>query len=385
MDVVLKPGRERSLADRHPWVFSGAIATVTGTPRSGQTVEVVSADGDWLARGAWSAQSQIQVRVWTFDQDEPVDAAFFQRRLASAIELRRQLGLVRPTGAFRLCNAENDGLPGVVIDRYADTFVGQFLSAGAEAFKQQIVKAAQAVLPAAGFFERSDVDVRQKEGLEPVSGLLSGVEPGKLIEIDDNGVRMLVDVRGGHKTGAYLDQAVNRRYVAEVARGEVLNVFCYTGGFGLHTAARVTQLDQSADALELTRRNGELNGREFEYIQGNAFEELRRLRDAGRQFDCVILDPPKFASSAAQVEKAAGAYKDINLLGFQLLRPGGWLFTFSCSGHITRELFQQIVSEAAADAGRDARIVRHLTQSPDHPAGLHYPEGLYLKGLQVRV
>jgi 23S rRNA (cytosine1962-C5)-methyltransferase len=244
------------------------------------------------------------------------------------------------------------------------------------------------VLPATGFFERSDVEVREKEGLKPHAELLTGQEPPAEIEIDDNGVRMLVDVRSGHKTGAYLDQAANRKLVGETARGEVLNAFCYTGGFGLHArnATRVTQLDQSADALSLAKRNAELNGRtNIDYVQGNAFEELRKMRDAGRKFDCVILDPPKFASSAAQVDKAAGAYKDINLLGIQLLRPGGWLFTFSCSGHITRELFQQIVADAAADAGRDAAIVRELSQSPDHPVGLCYPEGLYLKGLQVHL
>lgn len=385
MDVVLKPGRETSLLQRHPWVFSGAIQAVTGTPALGETVDLVTPRGEWLARGAYSPHSQIRVRVWTFE-DEPVDAAFFERRLRRALELRRELGFAQPGRAFRLVNAENDGLPGVVIDRYADHFVGQFLSAGAEASKREIVAAAQAVLPAAGFFERSDVEVREKEGLQPVSGVLAGVEPPEFIEIDNGGVRLLVDVRKGHKTGAYLDQSENRRLVGEVARGEVLNVFCYTGGFGLHASARVTQLDQSADALALAMRNAELNGRtNIEYLQGNAFEELRKLREVGRQFDCVVLDPPKFASSAQHVEKAAAAYKDINLLGSQLLKPGGWLFTFSCSGHISRELFQAVVADAATDAGRDATIVRHLTQSPDHPVGLCYPEGLYLKGFQVRV
>ncbi|MCG3183574.1 MAG: Ribosomal RNA large subunit methyltransferase I [Planctomycetes bacterium] len=390
MDVVLKRGRERSLLLRHPWVFAGSIAAVTGEPSPGEAVELVSFRGDWLARGAWSPHSQIRVRAWTFDPDEAIDEAFFERRLHAALELRRRLGLLKPDTAFRLCNAENDGLPGLVIDHYAGWHVGQFLGAGAEHWKEAIVNAAMKLLPAQGFHERSDVEVRRKEGLELTTGTLRGEAPHELVEFDDSGLRLLADLHGGHKTGAYLDQAVNRRLVRETVRpgDSVLNVFCYTGGFGLHAAragaGSVTQLDQSADALALALRNAELNGLSgIEYIQGNAFEELRKLRDAGRQFDCVILDPPKFAPSAASVDKALGAYKDVNLLGFQLLRPGGMLFTFSCSGHVTRESFTQVVAAAAADAGRDARILRQLSQSPDHTIGLQYPEGEYLKGLQL--
>ncbi|MCC7509580.1 MAG: class I SAM-dependent methyltransferase [Planctomycetes bacterium] len=394
MDVVLKRGREASLLGRHPWVFSGAIRTITAEPASGETVNVLSDRGEWLARGAFSPQSQIRVRAWTFDPDEQVDAAFFQRRLANALELRKRLAMVWPTRAFRLCNAESDGLPGVVIDRYGPWFAGQFLSAGAERWKAEIADAALKVLPGSGFYERSDVEVRTKEGLPQATGVLAGKEPPELFEIDDNGPRMLVDIRRGHKTGMYLDQASNRREVrrlVQMSRGDVLNAFCYTGGFGLHAAAgqanRIVQLDQSADALEVAQENATLNEyiNEFEYIQGNAFDELRRLREAGRNFDVVILDPPKFAAGAAQLERAAGAYKDINLLGAQLTKPGGWLLTFSCSGHMTPSLFSQVVADALVDAGRDGQVVQPLTQSPDHPVSIHYPEGHYLKGLLLRV
>lgn len=393
MDVVLKPGREHSLLGRHPWVFSGAIKTITGQPARGETVNVVSDGGDWLARGAYSPDSQIRVRVWTFE-DEPIDTAFFERRFARCLELRKRLALVWPTRAFRLCNAESDGVAGVVIDRYGSWFVGQFLSAGAEANKQAIVDAAQKVLPCSGFYERSDTDARAKEGLDPSTGVLAGKEPPEFVEIDDNGPRLLVDIKRGHKTGAYLDQAANRREVrrlAQMNRGEVLNAFCYTGGFGLHAAAgqaqRIVQLDQSAEALDIARENATLNEylNDFEYIQGNAFDELRKLRDAGQRFDLVVMDPPKFASGAKQLDNALRAYKDVNLLGAQLCKPGAWLMTYSCSGHMTAELFARTLSAALADAGRDGQVVQHLTQGPDHPVGAHYPEGLYLKGLLLRV
>lgn len=393
MDVVIKPGRERSLVARHPWVFEGSVHTATGEPALGATVNVVSANGDWLGRGAYSPDSEIRVRVWTFD-DEPIDAAFFERRLAQCLELRKRLALVWPTRAFRLCNAESDGLPGVIIDRYGPWFVGQFLSAGAEAHKQAIVQAALKVLPGSGFYERSDTDARAKEGLDPSTGVLAGKEPPEFVEIDDNGPRLLVDIKRGHKTGAYLDQAANRREVrrlAQMHRGEVLNAFCYTGGFGLHAAAgqaqRIVQLDQSAEALDIARENATLNEflNEFEYIQGNAFDELRKLREAGRRFDLVVMDPPKFAGGAKQLENALRAYKDVNLLGAQLCKPGGWLMTYSCSGHMTADLFARTVGDALADAGRDGQIVQHLTQGADHPVGAHYPQGLYLKGLLLRV
>lgn len=394
MDVVLQRGREGSLLRRHPWVFSGSIAVVTGRPAPGETVEILSHDGEWLARGAWSPESQIRARVWTFDPDEAVDEVLFRRRAESALGLRRALGLTEPSAAFRLCNAENDGLPGVIVDHYAGWSVGQFLSAGAERWKTQIVDACNSVLPARGFFERSDTDGRRKEGLPAKAGLLAGAEPPQLIEYQQLGIKQLVDVRRGHKTGAYLDQAESRAYLRTLIKpgaSEVLNAFCYSGGFGLHAAAagaaRVVQLDQSADALEGARSAAELNGlgAACEYLHGDAFRELRTLREKGRAFDVVVLDPPKFASTAAQVERALGAYRDINRLGIQLLRPGGCLLTFSCSGNVSAELLTGAVAEAAADAGRSARILNRLRQAPDHAVGLSYPEGEYLKGLVLLV
>lgn len=390
--LTLKPGREKSLLRRHPWIFSGAVAGVQGDPGPGGTVEVLAADGAWLARAAWSPQSQISARVWTFDRDEKVGPDFFHRRLERALALRQSLPGLGPsiTNTYRLVNAESDGLPGLVIDVYDRWLVVQCLSAGAERWKGEIVAAARALTPwAAGVYERSDVDVRAKEGLAPAAGALAGEAPPELVEVHEHGARFLVDVRAGHKTGFYLDQRDNRAVLADYAAGrEVLNCFAYTGGFGVIAlkggAAHVVNLDSSAAALELAGRNFALNGlpaSQFTHQTGDAFSVLRQYRDARRQFDLIILDPPKFADSKHQVERAARGYKDINLLAFKLLRPGGRLFTFSCSGAVEPALFQKIVADAAVDAGREARIVQRLSQAPDHPVALNFPEAEYLKGL----
>ncbi len=399
--VSLKPGREKSVLRRHPWIFSGAIENVEGDPRSGETVEVRAADGAPLASGAYSPRSQISVRVWTFDPTEPVTAAFFRARLTRAFAARQSLisNLQSPLSspvtshASRLVNAESDGLPGLVVDRYAEYLVCQFLTAGAEHWKREIVTLLADLLPCAGIYERSDVDVREKEGLSPISGVLAGSPPPDLVEIDEHACRFAVDVRHGHKTGFYLDQRENRALAAEYADGrETLNGFAYTGGFGVWAlkggAANVVNLEASAAALDLAGHNLALNGLDaskVENIAGDVFKVLRQYRDARRQFDLIILDPPKFAESRSQVERAARGYKDINLLAFKLLGPGGLLFTFSCSGLITPGLFQKIVAGAALDAGRDAQILQRLTQAPDHPVALNFPEGEYLKGLVCRV
>lgn len=388
--VRLKPGRDKATRRRHPWIFSGAIDSVSREPAPGEDVLVTDANGMPLGVGAWSPTSQIRVRLWRFDEG-PVDGAFLHDLLARALAVREGMAERFDTNALRLVNAEADGLPGVTVDRYDDVLVGQFASIGAERHKAEIVDALLDLTGAASFYERSDLDVRKREGLEPTRGLLAGPEPPERVAIHEGPVRFEVDVREGHKTGFYLDQRENRRLVAEAAKGRrVLNTFCYTGGFGVAAqvagAASVTHVDLSGPALEQARRNTALNGLpEAEFIQGNVFQELRGFRDRARDFDLVVLDPPKFADSKALAEKALRGYKDINILGFKLVSPGGLLATFSCSGAIDAPTFRMVVAEAACDAGRRVRILRELRQAPDHVEALNFPEGLYLKGLLCHV
>jgi 23S rRNA (cytosine1962-C5)-methyltransferase len=391
--VRLGPGRESSLQRRHPWIFSGAIQSVEGSPTSGETVDVVSSSGEWLARGAWSPQSQIRVRVWTFDPDENIDAGFFRARLQRALRLREAVLPSDEPTARRCVHAESDGLPGITVDRYRDHLVCQILSAGGERWKEVLVEELRSLLPVRGIYERSDTDARAKEGLPVACGPLWGEEPPELIEIREGGLNLLVDVRRGHKTGFYLDQRDNRALVGRWSGGrEVLNCFAYTGAFGLFAlqggATAVTHVESSGELLELARRNGELNRLDsgaVNYLEDDVFRALRRFRDARRSFDLIILDPPKFVASASQLERGSRGYKDINLLAIKLLRPGGLLFTFSCSAHVTPALFQKIVADAALDARRSVQILRPLFQASDHPVALAFPEGLYLKGFLCRV
>jgi 23S rRNA (cytosine1962-C5)-methyltransferase len=386
--VVLKTGREKSVLHHHPWLFSGALQDVKKGIESGTTVNIVTSAGEILAKGAYSPDSQIRVRIWTFDPAEEINAAFFKRRISNAVALRKTFVPEADT-ACRLINAESDGLPGVIVDRYADFLVCQFLSAGADHFKQEIVQQLQETISLAGIYERSDVEIREKEGLKPHAGLLSGDEPPELIEVIQGGIKFLVGVRKGHKTGMYLDQRDNRNVVRELAKDkEVLNCFAYTGGFALAAlqggAVKVTNIESSADAINLIIKQAELNelvDNKIENVQGDVFAILRQYRESGRKFDMVILDPPKFVSSADQLKRGARGYKDINLIAMQLLRENGLLVTFSCSGHLSPELFQKIVADAAVDAGRDARIITSLGQPADHPVALNFPEGRYLKGL----
>jgi len=390
--IRVKPGREKSLLRKHPWLFSGAIKEPDETLASGTTVRVEDSNGRFLALGAWSAQSQIRVRVWSFDPAETIDRGFFRRRIETAIALRGA-AVNLEDGACRLVNAEADGLPGVIVDRYGAWLVCQFLSAGADRWKQDIVNNLVEVLSPHGIYERSDVEVRNLEGLPPALGLLAGEEAPEFITIERDGLHLLVDVRRGHKTGLYLDQAVNYRVVAEhSADKEVLNGFAYTGGFTLAAlhggAARVTSVESSADALGLLQRHLALNGfhtDRCENINGDCFEVFRKFRDQGRQFDLVTLDPPKFVNTVQQIQRGSRGYKDVNLLAMKLLRRNGILVTFSCSGHVSPELFQKIVADAALDAGRSVHIIAWLSQSPDHPVALNFPEGRYLKGLLCRI
>lgn len=390
--IHLKPGREKSVLARHPWIFSGAVQRLEGEPEMGETVLVRSAKGQELGVAAYSPQSSIRARMWSPNPEDRIDADFFKGKIERAIQRRAAIILERETNALRLVHAESDGLPGLVVDRYDRTLVVQFLTAGAEYWRETLTEVLEEVTGLKTIFERSDVDVRQLEGLPPRSGIIRGETPD-LIEIRENGLRFLVDVVKGQKTGFYIDQRRNRQRVGELAsEREVLNCFCYTGGFSVYAlasgAASVTSIDSSGDALKIGQDNFALNGLpagKSEWIEGDVFKVLRTMRDQGRSFDMIILDPPKFAPTAAQAERAARGYKDINLLGLKLLRPGGILATFSCSGGISAELFQKIVAGAALDAGVDAQILQTLTQGPDHPVALSFPEGAYLKGLIIEI
>lgn len=387
--VFLKKDRESSLMRRHPWVFSGALERVEGSPGEGETVELVSHSGHWLARGAFSPHSQIRVRVWSWDENESIDSDFFRRRIADACRLRQVLSPGLDTDAYRLVYSESDGLPGLIVDHYAGFLVGQFLSAGAERWKKEITQTLAELIVPDGIYERSDTESRQKEGLRASRGLLFGEEPPVKLKVREGPFAFLVDVRRGHKTGFYTDQRENRRAVAKFSHARsVLNCFSYSGAFGIHAwaagATHVTQVDASREALELARENAGLSSipqEAFEYIEADVFRLLRTLGESGRTFDLVILDPPKFITSASQLARGARGYKDINMNAIKLLNPGGILATFSCSGYADPALFRKIVADAALDAGRQIKFVQQLHQGPDHPVAGEFPEALYLKGL----
>ncbi|MBI4788490.1 MAG: class I SAM-dependent methyltransferase [Chloroflexi bacterium] len=395
--ITLKRGKDKPVLAHHPWIFSGAIARADDAHDS-DTVDVFDAGGAWLARGYYNSRSQIAVRLWTWNRDEAVDRAFLRGRLARAFAERNAWIDRDATDAYRLVNAESDLMPGLVVDRYADFVVVQFLTLGIEKEKKEITELIAELVKPQGIYERSDVDVREKEGLGSSVGVLYGGEPPDRIEVCENGFRFLVDVKRGHKTGFYLDQSENRRRVADLTgfqkpvRSELLNVFSYTGAFSIYACAanpnvHAVNLDASADALNLARENMRLNGCEAngEFVEGDAFHALRRYRDEGRSFDAIILDPPKFVYSQSQLQAGLRGYKDINLLAFKLLKPGGTLVTFSCSGLVSADLFQKVIFGAAQDAGRDAQIIAKLSQAPDHPILLSFPESEYLKGLVCRV
>ena len=389
--LILKPGREKSLLRRHPWVFSGAVERVEGTPESGDTLAVHSSSGALLGWAAYSPASQIVARVWDFSQPTRVDRDFFHTRLQRAIHMRATVLGASANQAARLVNGESDGLPGVVVDRYADTLVLQLTSAGAYRWRDTLVELLAELTGAAVVFERSDADVLALEGLESWVGVRRGSLGGHIVSFEENGLRFQVDFQHGHKTGFYLDQRDNRALARSLAAGrEVLDCFCYTGAFTVSAlaggAAAVLAVDSSAESLKAASAHLELNGlKGAQLVEADVFQLLRRLRDQGRSFDLIILDPPKFAPTAALAERAARGYKDINLYAFKLLRPGGSLLTFSCSGGVSRDLFQKIVAGAALDAGVDAQILRGLSAAPDHPVALHFPEGDYLKGFLCRI
>jgi 23S rRNA (cytosine1962-C5)-methyltransferase len=392
-ELILKRGNERSVLRRHPWIFAGSVDRLEGRARPGDTVLVKDAMGRELARAAWSPESQIRARVWTFDVTQSIDHAFMKRAVAASVARRATHPWLAGQDGVRLIHGESDGLPGVIADRYGAVVVLQLTSVGADKWREAIVAGLVQATGCSAVYERSDADVRKLEGLGPVTGVVYGELPAGLT-IVENGVTMEVDVVGGHKTGFYLDQRENRKLSGQFAVGrEVLNCFCYTGGFSLQAlaggAASVLSIDSSGPALATAARNlllnPQLDAGRAEWREDDVFQALRTLKAEGRRFDLIILDPPKFAPSAAHAERAARAYKDINLLGLRLLNPGGILMTYSCSGGIGLEMFQQIVASAASDVGIDVRILHRLAAAPDHPVGLAVPEGEYLKGLDCQV
>lgn len=388
--LTLKPGREKSLKRRHPWIFSGAVAQLKGEAQPGAIVRVVGASGEFLAWAGYSPKSQIVARVWSFAERDEIDAQFIRTRLAAAIA-RREALLAVHTNAARLVHAESDALPALVVDRYDDSLVVQFLSAGIEAWRETIVAALVELTGVANVYERSDAEVRELEGLAPRVGALRGA-PRERAQIREHQSRYWVDIAHGQKTGFFLDQRENRQLVRTIAPDKrVLNAFCYTGGFSIEAlqggAKSVLSIDSSAPALALAQENAELNALEAnkaQWLEGDVFQLLRKQRDARGEFDLIILDPPKFAPTAAHAEKASRAYKDINLLALKLLARDGVLVTFSCSGGVSADLFQKIVAGAAVDAGVDAQILQRLSAARDHPVAIHFPEGDYLKGLVLQ-
>ncbi|MCG9627685.1 class I SAM-dependent methyltransferase [Vibrio mediterranei] len=391
--IHLVKGRDKSLRRKHPWIFSRGISHVDGQPSLGETVDVFASNGEWLAKAAYSPNSQIRARVWSFEKQD-IDVSFFVSRINQAQLLREDIIERDGLSGYRLIAAESDGLPGITIDRYENFLVCQLLSAGAEFQKDSLVEALTQCFPECSIYERSDVSVRKKEGLKERTGVLHGEIPSKPVVIEENGVKISVDIINGHKTGFYLDQR-DSRYQAQkyVKDKEVLNCFSYTGGFGLYAlkggAKRVINADVSQLALDTAKHNAELNGftekKKAVFLNADVFKLLREYRDQGTKFDVVIMDPPKFAESKAQLNGACRGYKDINMLAMQILKPGGTLLTYSCSGLMDGALFQKIIADAAVDANRSVKFVERFEQAADHPTDTAYPEGFYLKGFACKV
>ncbi|MEG0055975.1 MAG: 23S rRNA (cytosine(1962)-C(5))-methyltransferase RlmI [Hafnia sp.] len=391
--LFLAKGREKSLLRRHPWVFSGAVTRVEGNAISGETIDVCDFQGKWLARAAFSPQSQIRARVWTFDQQESVDRDFFINRLQTAQQWRTLLAKRDDLTGYRLIAGESDGMPGITIDRFQNFIVLQLLSAGAEYQRANLVAALQHCYPECAIYDRSDVAVRKKEGLPLTQGSVVGEEPPALLPIREHGMQILVDIKEGHKTGFYLDQRDSRLAARRfAANAKVLNCFSYTGAFAVSAlmggCEHVISVDTSQAALDVARQNVELNQLDLskaEFVRDDVFQLLRKYRDEGRKFDLIIMDPPKFVENKSQLAGACRGYKDINMLALNLLSSGGILLSFSCSGLMPIELFQKILADAALDAGRDVQFIEQYRQAADHPVIASYPEGLYLKGFACRV
>ena len=390
-ELILKPGREKSVLRHHPWIFSGAIAHLGAEVSPGDTVEIYSKDGTWLARGAYSPFSQIGVRIWTWQPGEIIEESFFENRIRRAV-MARNSSILGDTNSFRLIHGESDGFPGLIVDLFDKTAVIQLLSAGPEFWREAIFRGLTATLGDVYLYERSDADVRVIEGLPPRFGPVLRDDVPTELTIREHGLLYKVNICSGHKTGFYLDQRDNRLIVRKYSQGkDILDCFCYTGGFSLNAwlgnARSITAVDESEEALHLFAENLRLNQISPDNItlsNGDVFQLLRKYRDSHRSFDMFILDPPKFAPTTAQVERASRGYKDINLLAMKLLRENGILMTFSCSGGVSLDLFTKIISGAALDSGQDFQILAQVHQAADHPIATNFPEGAYLKGLILR-
>lgn len=391
--LFLAKGREKSLLRRHPWVFSGAVQRVEGKALSGETIDILDSQGKWLARGAYSPESQIRARVWTFQQDEEINIDFFIRRLQQAQSWRDWVAQRDGLDGYRLIAGESDGLPGITIDRFQNCLVLQLLSAGAEYQRPALLSALQHCYPECSIYDRSDVAVRKKEGLPLAQGPVLGDLPPELLPITEHGMKLLVDIQQGHKTGFYLDQRDSRLAARNYSAGRrVLNCFSYTGAFAVSAlmggCEQVISVDTSQAALDIAKQNVELNKLDLskaEFVRDDVFQLLRNYRTQGEKFDLIIMDPPKFVENKNQLASACRGYKDINMLALQLLNPGGILLSFSCSGLMPTDLFQKILADAAVDAGRDVQFIEQFRQAADHPVIATYPEGLYLKGFACRV
>jgi len=391
--VILKKDRDKSVKNRHPWLFSGAVSRVEGDPADGDVVDVWNNRARFVARGIYNEKSQIRVRLLTWNPNDPIDDEFWRRRISRAVAGRLHLKQNPDTDCYRLVYSEADGVPGFIADLYGPWLVVQFLSLAAEKYRRVIIDTLLELTDIQGIYERSDTESREKEGLVPVAGPVWGEVPPDIIEVVENGHTFAVDVKLGHKTGFYMDQRENREKAQKYFEGkEILNAFAYTGAFSVYAAhagaGRIINVDSSERVLQIAENNMNRNGfgdREDAYAVADVFEIMRAYHENRWKFDVVILDPPKFAHSKRQVEKASHGYKDINLLAMRLLKRGGTLITFSCSGAVDQNLFQKILFGAAVDAGRTVQVIEHLNQSSDHPVLLTCPETEYLKGFVCRV
>jgi 23S rRNA (cytosine1962-C5)-methyltransferase len=393
VEVILKKGKEKAALQRHPWIFSGAIDKVKGSPQNGTVVRVLAANADFLAYGYYNENSRVAIRLLEWDQDKTIDKSWYQQKIQTAIAARKHVLKNGDTNTCRLVFSEADFLPGLIVDQYANYLSLQILSAGIESVKADIIDILRDELSPMGIFDKSDANARTHENLEVEQGLLWGENPPELLEVKENGIRYNINIAGGQKSGFYCDQRDNRLLLADYAKGKrVLDCFSYSGGFSLNSlkcgAMHVTSVDSSAPALETLQQNIKLNGFAAEQntiLQSDVNKQLRLFKEEGKTFDIVVLDPPKYAPSRSALDRAARAYKDLNRLGMGLLEPGGLLATFSCSGAVDIDTFKQIIAWAALDAGKEVQILKQFNQPEDHPVRISFPEGEYLKGLLLRV